>query len=161
MCIGLAVTVMMKMKLRSCQLCIENCTLSIFSYICVCHLRSLVKRVLVCGKASDVSIFFHLSYILTGLNINGAVWHVAGCCICSVLLLLLKVNHGLALCYFREGVLQLELGFLSAEKRAAWEMAFTDAKNKLCKLCVSGCCITVGWAHFIFPFSVSLLACVC
>ena len=34
----------------------------------------------------------------------------------------------------REGVIQLEIGFASAEKRASWELAFTDAKNKLCKL---------------------------
>ena len=69
-----------------------------------------------------------------------------------MLLLLLEVNHGLPLCYFREGVLQLELGFLSAEKRAAWEMAFTDAKNKLCKQRVPGGCIIDGWTHFIFQF---------
>jgi hypothetical protein len=33
----------------------------------------------------------------------------------------------------REGVLHLEMGFQSTEKRAAWEMAFAEAKNKLCK----------------------------
>ncbi|XP_076467848.1 rho guanine nucleotide exchange factor 17-like [Babylonia areolata] len=34
----------------------------------------------------------------------------------------------------QEGVLNLEMGFTSAEKRAAWETAFTDAKNKLSML---------------------------
>ncbi|KAL8587625.1 hypothetical protein ACOMHN_045314 [Nucella lapillus] len=31
----------------------------------------------------------------------------------------------------QQGVLNLEMGFTSAEKRAAWETAFADAKNKL------------------------------
>lgn len=35
-------------------------------------------------------------------------------------------------------MLHLVIGFSSAEKRAAWETAFTDAKQKLCKLLTNG-----------------------